>query len=83
MKDRNKAYYRLDAETRLRAQCVDFAIRCMKILPHTYKNVLDLAGKMHVFIKSELREDINKLPSDIVEGLKNKYGDSDPFEDLT
>lgn len=83
---KNKAYYRLDAETRLRKESVDFAGKIMKILPHTCKkpiSVLDLAHLVHGFITDKLRKDINKLPSDIVEGLRNKYGDKGPYEDLT
>lgn len=83
--DRNRAYYRLDAETRLRKESVDFAVKIMKILPHAYKtpiSVLDFAHVIHRFITDRLREDIDKLPSDIVKGLRNKYGNKDPFGDL-
>lgn len=83
---KNKAYYRLDAETRIRKESVDFAVRIMKILPHACKKpirVLDFAHLIHGFITDKLQEDINKLPSDIVEGLRNKYGGNDPYEDLT
>lgn len=84
--DQNRAYYRLDAETRLRKESVDFAVRIMKILPHACKkpiSALDFAHLIHGFITDKLREDINKLPSDIIEGLRNKYGGNDPYEDLT
>jgi hypothetical protein len=85
--DKNKAYYRLDAEQKIRKESVDFAIRIMRIIPHACKKpitVLDFAYLVQGFIQDTLREDINKLPSDIVEGLRNKYGgDNDPYEDLT
>ena len=83
---KNKAYYRLDAETRLRKESVDFAVRIMRILPHSCKrpvSVLDFAHVIHGFITDKLRKDTDKLPSDIIEGLRNKYGDNDPFQDLT
>lgn len=82
-KDYNKAYHRLDAETRLRSQCVDFAIRCMRILPHTYKDVTGLATRIHAFVKNELKDEIDLLTPDVEEGLRNKYGGIDPFQDLT
>jgi hypothetical protein len=85
MKDQNKAYYRLDAETRLRKESVDFAVRIMKILPRACKrpiSVLDFAYLVNGFIVDKLRDSINELPSDIVKGLRDKYGEDDPYEDL-
>jgi hypothetical protein len=81
----DKAYYRLDAETRIRKESVDFAIRIMRILPHACKkpiSVLDFADLIQGFINGTLQEAINKLPSDLVKGLRNQYGDNDPYENL-
>lgn len=83
--NQDRAYWRLDAESKIRKESMDFAIRIGKILPKSYKkpiSVLDFARLIEGFIASQMREDIDKLPSDIVEGLREKYGDKKSYEDL-
>lgn len=86
--DKNKAYYRLDAETALRERCFKLAVDMMRIMPNAFAGemkVLDFVNVIHAFIKDLLRNDINELPSDITEGLIRKYKEKyvDPYEDLT
>lgn len=84
----NKARYRLDAETALRERCFKMAIDIMRIMPNTFPGemkVVDFVNVMHTFIKDLLRKDIDELPSDIAEGIMQKYKEKyiDPYEDLT
>ena len=86
MKD--KAYYRLDAETRLRERCFRLAVDVMRIMPNAFTRemkVLDFVNVIHALIKDLIRNDVNELPSDIAEGLIQKYKEKyvDPYEDLT
>lgn len=86
--DKNKAYYRLDAETALRERCFRLALDVMRIMPNAFTRemkVLDFVNVIHATIKDLIRNDINELPSDIAEGLIQKYKEKyiNPYEDLT
>lgn len=85
---KNKAYHRLDAETALRERCFRLAVDVMRIMPNAFTRemkVLDFVNVIHALIKDLVRNDINKLPSDIAEGIIQKYKEKyvDPYEDLT
>lgn len=85
---KQKAYYRLDAETALRERCFRLAVDVMRIMPNAFTRemkVLDFVNVIHALIKDLIRNDINELPSDIAEGLIQKYKEKyvDPYEDLT
>lgn len=87
-KNKHKAYYRLDAETALRERCWRMTVDIMRIMPNSFRGemkVTDFVKVMHAFIKDLLRNDINELPSDIAEGIMQKYKEKyiDPYEDLT
>lgn len=86
--DKNKAYHRLDAETALRERCFRLAADVMRIMPNAFTRemkVLDFVNVIHAFIKGLMQNDINELPSDIAEGIMQKYKEKyvDPYEDLT
>jgi len=86
--ERNRAYYRLDAETALRERCFKLVVDIMRIMPKAFDGemkVLDFVNIIHAFIKDMLKNDINALPSDLTQGIIKKYKEKyiDPFEDLT
>ena len=82
-----KAYHRLDAETALRERCFRLAIDVMRIMPNAFTRqmkVLDFVNVIHALVKDLIHNDINALPSDIAEGLIQKYKEKyvNPYEDL-
>lgn len=81
----DRAYWRASADERIRKESVDFAIRILKALPASFKKpiaVLDFARLISSYVKEQLEEDIAKLPSDIVQGLREKYGDNESYRNL-
>ncbi len=80
-----KAYWRMDAEQKIRHESMNFAVRVLKIMPSHYKkpiSVLDFARMVEGFITDRLKEDIDELPRDVIEGLRKKYGDKESYKDL-
>lgn len=64
-----KKIYRLDAESALRERCLKMTADMMRILPQGRWEPLKFAGKLHDFVKGELKENTDKIKLDPYEDL--------------